>query len=107
MPTCSYRGEVIETPGCGTACQGCGWESQVSCRHNGSSCQFEWTVNRAGCSFSEDAEFSGEDTVPCGQTVKKVFYCDSAAICPGYQLSLECGVCPAPPGGSGGPGGPG
>ncbi len=101
MSTCSYTGEVLDRPGCENACRGCEWESEVSCQHNGSSCHFEWTVNRSGCSFSGDAEFTGSETVPCGQTVKKTFYCDSTAICPGYQLTLVCGACPTPPDGPG------
>ena len=98
MTTCSHTGEVIEKPGCGTVCQGCTWQDQVSCQHNGSSCEFTWTVTRSGCNFSTDEEFTGTTTVPCGQTMREIFYCDSAGDCPGYKLTFTCGECPTPPG---------
>lgn len=100
MPKCSYTGEVLDEPGCGTACQGCQWQSKVLCQHNGSSCSFTWTVTRSNCSFAMDKTFPGSATVPCDETLKVLFYCDPAGACPGYELSLVCGDCPSPPNGS-------
>ncbi len=95
----SYTGEVIDATNCKTACDGCTWSTQVSSEMVGTSCNFTWTANRTDCAFSVNAEFTGTTTVPCNETQREVFYCDSAGDCPGYQLTFSSGTCPTQPGG--------
>ena len=91
---CSYQGKVLSEPACEATCQGCEWTSNVSSAKQGTSCLFEWTVERENCDFQTDETFTGSTTVPCDQVTKLTFYCDSQQACPGYELTLTGDACP-------------
>ena len=95
---CSHQGTVLAIAGCETACQGCEWTDTVSSTKQGTSCVFTWRVTRKNCDFQTNQTFSGTTTVPCDQTTKLTFQCDSVGVCDGYELTLIGDPCPTPPG---------